>query len=89
MSVVEALYGATPGEALEVVATVGDAARRVVIVGHNPTMEDLAYLLQRSPSEERPPHLPTAGMAVLRVAGSWSELSGRSAELVRWEVPRG
>ncbi len=87
--VVDELYGASSTDALDVVATVEDDPQKIAIVGHNPTMAELAYRLQREPAEARGQHLPTAGIAVLQMPGDWAGVSTGSAELVHWHVPRG
>lgn len=85
----EGLYGASPADALETVRAEGGAAAVVLIVGHNPTMGELAHALQKDHADPRAPHLPTAGLAVLKVEGEWADLSMGSAELTHWQVPRG
>ena len=82
------LYGASPGEVVEIVGEHGGTATTVLVVGHNPTMEDLAHSLQRDPEGSWAPHLPTAGIAVLRVSGDWTELAEGTADLTDWQVPR-
>lgn len=85
--VVEELYGASVGEALDVLTGVDDEVRRLLLVGHNPTMEDLASELQDGAGEPAAEHLPTAAIAVLRLPGVWSELGLRSAELTERYSP--
>jgi phosphohistidine phosphatase len=87
--VVEDLYGGSVGDLLEVVATLGDDTRRVAVVGHNPTMAELAHDLQKAPDAHWAQHLPTAGIAVLAVPGDWVDLAPQTAELTHWHVPRG
>lgn len=83
------LYGAAPDEVVDLIAEVGGAAQTVLVVGHNPTMEGLAHALQADPGDLWPAHLPTAGLAVLRVPEDWEELADGTAELIHWQVPRG
>lgn len=85
----EALYGANDDEVIALIAASGGDARTVLVVGHNPTMEELAYGLQAAPSDDWASHLPTAGVAVFRVPGSWADLALGSAELAHWHVARG
>lgn len=89
VQVVEDLYGASVGEALDIVTGVDSDVRRVLLVGHNPTMEDLAHELQTDVSGLWADHLPTAGIAVLDLTEQWAELGLRSAVLADWYVPRG
>jgi phosphohistidine phosphatase len=89
VTTVEDLYGADVGDVVDIVATLEADPRRVLVVGHNPTMAQLAYDLQREPSQPWAGHLPTAGIAVLAVQDGWPGLATGSAELVHWYVPRG
>jgi phosphohistidine phosphatase len=67
----EALYGATDGEILDVVATTPDWADIVMVVGHNPGMEEAASELVRELCSLR-----TCEMAVVRLPiETWSELA--------------
>ena len=65
------LYLAVPSAYLEVLRNVADHYERVMVVGHNPGLEDLLTLL----TGERTP-LPTAALAHIAVdIPSWHELS--------------
>jgi len=86
--VVDELYQASPEEALEIVAGVDGAEHRVLLVGHNPTMEELANLLARQPGDLDEAHLPTAGLVVLALTRPWDQLSAGSAEVVSRHVAR-
>ncbi|MEO7018141.1 MAG: histidine phosphatase family protein [Leifsonia sp.] len=72
----ERVYAASAGQLLEVVRELPDELDTVVLVGHNPGMEDLASVLAG-----RPILLRTAGIAVIGVTGSWSELDTSTAVL--------
>lgn len=87
--VVEELYDASVGEALDVVAAVDGAPRAVLLVGHNPAMAELVHALQRDPAGPSPQHLPTSGVAVLEVTAEWPRLAEGTAQLTQWHVPRG
>jgi phosphohistidine phosphatase len=86
---VEDLYAASAAETLEIVTTTDGGVRVVLVVGHNPTMGELAHSLQQDPADPWAPHLPTAGLVVLEVPGEWADLSMGQAELTHWHVPRG
>lgn len=86
---VDDLYGASAADVVEIVAATESAIRSVLVVGHNPTMAELAYGLQRDPADPWAPHLPTAGLVVLEVSGEWADLAMGSAEVTHWHVPRG
>jgi phosphohistidine phosphatase len=62
----------------------------VMVVGHNPAMEDLTVGLARDgklvrKAEEK---YPTGALAVLAFSSTWSELESGVAELVSFVTPR-
>lgn len=63
----ERLYAASAGRLLGVVRALPEEADTVILVGHNPGIEDLVSIL----TGERVP-MPTSALAVLGLAGSWS-----------------
>jgi phosphohistidine phosphatase len=64
------LYGAGPDECLAILREQPDRCRAVMIVGHNPTLEQLVELL--TGSAER---FPTAALARIRLPiESWADL---------------
>jgi phosphohistidine phosphatase len=79
------LYLATPQTCLRVLHDVSDEYQRVMLVGHNPGLEELASLLTGQPIT-----LPTAALAEVALEiDSWPELSaGRCGTLVRLWSPR-
>jgi phosphohistidine phosphatase len=83
------LYGASAPEVVEIVTETATEVESLLVIGHNPTMGELAHDLQREPDESWAPHLPTAGVVVLKVGGQWTDLTMGSAELVDEHVPRG
>ena len=70
------VYAASADQLLEVVLEVPDDVRTVLLVGHNPGMEQLASLLA---GEEVT--MGTAGIAEFGVEGPWSELDKTSTVL--------
>ena len=69
------LYLASPDEIVDVVRGVGGGARRVMVVGHNPGLEDLVARLAGSPET-----LPTAALAEIRLSiRTWKNLAVSSA----------
>jgi phosphohistidine phosphatase len=70
------LYAASDHELRTVVRELSDDIETVVVVGHNPGIEDLASLLT---GESAP--MPTAALAVITVSGSWSTAGRRPAVL--------
>lgn len=89
VEVVEGLYAASAEEALQVVAAVHEDRRSVLLVGHNPTMEELAHLLPDEIADPADGNLPTAGIVVLRLAGDWNRVAASAADLVTRFVARG
>ena len=64
------LYHADPGTWVEMLRMVPEALHRVLIVGHNPTLEDLLELLTRQYEQ-----MPTAALACVELPlDQWSQL---------------
>jgi phosphohistidine phosphatase len=88
----EGLYGASADEVLTLVQDVEDSAERVMVVGHNPGLEDLVAGLVGSGDVELRRRMeakfPTGALATLSVQGGWAELDWGGAELVGFVVPR-
>lgn len=75
-----ALYGADPDDVVEIVRTQGGDAPSVLVVGHNPTMHELALLLLDESDDDGRARLergfPTAALALTGVAtDSWPGLA--------------
>jgi len=70
------VYAASEDELLGVVRELSDDVDTVVLVGHNPGIEDLVSLL----AGEWVP-MPTSALAVIAVLGSWSTAGSSSAVL--------
>jgi phosphohistidine phosphatase len=85
------LYGSTADGLLDRLHQVPDEIGSVLLVGHNPAIEDLALDLAR-PSPERgelEAKFPTGALATLELAGaSWRELGRGGGELVGFVRPR-
>ncbi|TFB50387.1 SixA phosphatase family protein [Cryobacterium tagatosivorans] len=73
----ERLYAASAGRLLEVLRALPDEAATVVLVGHNPGIEDLVSILTGETASMR-----TSALAVLGLAGSWST-AGQSRATLR------
>jgi phosphohistidine phosphatase len=90
---VEALYDFGNGEALlEVIRQQGAAARRLLLVTHNPATQHLALALAGSgnPVQRRQmlEKYPTAGLAILARPGSWQDLAEGRCRLEGFIRPR-
>lgn len=89
----DSLYAATPQEVLRQVVQVDDAIPAVLVVGHNPSAQELAVDLVdrrdhagRNKLERHP--LVTCALAVYRVpATRWQDLTLRSATLLTLVAP--
>ena len=85
------LYTASADDLLERLRIVPDEISAVLLIGHNPGIEDLALKLAR-PSPERDKlqaKFPTAALATLELTGSrWSELESSCADLIGYVRPR-
>jgi phosphohistidine phosphatase len=78
------VYEATPGALLEVIAGSPEEAVRVMLVGHNPGLEELLDYLAGDPvpMPEDGKLMPTATLARLEMAGGWSKLGKGKARLI-------
>jgi phosphohistidine phosphatase len=78
------LYLASPGALLSRIQDAPDDARAVLVIGHNPGLEDLARGLAgggRRKALERLDAFSTAALAVLRFDGRWRDLAPGGARL--------
>jgi phosphohistidine phosphatase len=84
------LYAASAADLLQVLHDVRDEIGSVMLIGHNPGIQDLALSLASGGSEtERVRRkFPTAALATLIVRCSWRELTAGSAELVSFAKPK-
>jgi phosphohistidine phosphatase len=91
------LYDASPGTVLGVINGVGALfgdADTLLVIGHEPTMSQLALGLadatssNQSAAEQISTKYPTSAVAVLRTENSWEALTLHGAALVAFHVPR-
>src|SRR5215469_2950675 len=90
----EDLYAADPAQMLETIrtASVSDP-KRLMVVGHNPGMHELALMLTGSGDaagrQALADNLPTSGLAVLDFAtNDWNEVAFRRGKLVLFTSPK-
>jgi phosphohistidine phosphatase len=84
------LYAASAAALLEVLHEVPDEVDSMMLIGHNPGIQDLALSLARTGSESMRVRnkFPTAALATLEFNASWRELAPGSAELVSFVKPK-
>ncbi len=90
---VERLYNATPRTLLDVLRHAEPGAGSLLVVGHNPGLQEAATQLIASGDlddrERLREKLPTGGLVVIDFAiADWSKLHARSGRLERFVVPR-
>ena len=80
----ERLYEAPGTQVLSVLAEAPKKAKRLLLVGHNPGLEELIHLLVGEPPEipEDGKLLPTAALARLEIAGNWRDAGPGCAHLL-------
>ncbi|MGH3951270.1 MAG: SixA phosphatase family protein [Pseudonocardiaceae bacterium] len=78
------LYAASARDLAEVVRELPAEAATVLLVGHNPGLEDLVLALSGEPCT-----LKTSSIAVLSGEGEWTDCAPGWAELTATTTPRG
>jgi phosphohistidine phosphatase len=78
------LYAASEEELLDVLHVVEPAVGSVLVIAHNPGLEDLATALSGIAQEK----FPTGALATLSFDGDWGSLAPGSCELTGFVVPR-
>jgi phosphohistidine phosphatase len=88
----DGLYAASAESLLARLHAVPDAVEAVLLIAHNPGMEDLAVALAGSGDADALRRMsakyPTGGLATLAFAGPWAALEQEAAELREFVVPR-
>lgn len=93
---VEALYLADAEQLLTLLRAVPETTRSVMLVGHNPGLQELTLLLI-GPAALQPAdpdmrrlmeNFPTAGLVEFAIAGPWSTLGKGGARMQRFLDPR-
>ncbi len=89
------LYSATYDSMIDWLQGLGDAPDHILVVGHNPSLEDLSSVLVTEESRQTPvalrmaEKLPTAGLAILKLPiDNWSDLKPGIAELTHFVRPK-
>ena len=94
VSVDDAVYGGGPETVTEALRAVPLDAEVVMLVGHNPTVENLARLLDDGNGDEAALRemalgYPTSSLTVLEVDVPWSDLDADTATVTHFHVARG
>lgn len=74
------IYDNSVADLLAVIAEAPESAQTVVLVGHNPSMHELAVGVAE---------FPTSAVAVYEVAAPWQEISADVGTLTATAAPRG
>lgn len=88
------IYDNTESDLLAVIRETPDDVHTLVLVGHNPSIGDLANGLDdgtgpEADCEALARSYPTSGVSVFAVDSGWSEVDFGGAGLVSFAVPRG
>lgn len=89
-----ALYLANPETVVERIRTVDESVGTVMVIGHNPTTEELALDLASGATGDPDAirrlgtKYPTGALAVLEIDRQWSDLADRGAALTHFVSPR-
>ena len=91
----DGVYEAAPADLIGLARETASSVRVLLIVGHNPAMEELALDLAGGEGAAAAETLnrmqakfPTAAVAVLTVTGGWAGLGRKSARLTCFVTPR-
>ena len=88
----DALYLAPARRLLNRLRKLPDATARVLLVGHNPGLQELALLLadraSDTPAERLAESFPTAALAGFECREGWAALASHSARLTRFLTPK-
>lgn len=86
----ERIYEAELGDLLSVLREGAEDSKRLMIVGHNPGLEELVLYLSDEPVEAPGGHplMPTAALALFEMQGPWNQLSQKCARLTGIIRPR-
>ena len=91
VEVVPQLYAASEQELLERLQALPEPVSSVMLIGHNPGLQNLALMLASRGADlpQLEEKFPTGGLATFVVrSASWSALGPGEAELVDYVVPR-
>lgn len=84
------LYGASSDRLLERIRLVPDEVSSVMVIAHNPGLQDLALVLASTGDglERLEEKFPTAALATLALATGWGRVAPGSTTLTAYVVPK-
>lgn len=82
------LYGASASQLLERLRRLPDELDAVMLIGHNPAIQELAVGLVADGSGLASRKFPTGALATLTFTGSWRALESGQAELAAFVTPK-
>jgi phosphohistidine phosphatase len=92
VEITDELYGADAASLLRLLNGVSEAVPSVLVIGHNPGLEELAHALSGSGEtaalDKLAAKYPTGALATLTLDGPWDGLAPGGAHLDRFVVPR-
>jgi phosphohistidine phosphatase len=88
----DCIYNAPFDRLIEIVSAATDSAEQLMIVGHNPGLQELARLLEDGPGDHADrltDGLPTAGFVAIELnVEHWNEVRERCGRVTAMIVPR-
>jgi phosphohistidine phosphatase len=87
----ERLYGASPSDVIKILRRLPDSVPSVMVVGHNPTMQELALALAGSGPdlEQVSERFPTGALAKLSLpVDRWHDVRAGTATLASFVTPK-
>jgi phosphohistidine phosphatase len=89
----DGIYEAPQQKLWERILTLPEKAESVLLIGHNPALQELALELADAESRARFPAIeakfPTGAIATFRLKGAWKELRPNGAALAEFTTPKG
>ena len=86
------LYAASAAQVLDVVRATGAEFQSLLMIGHNPGLEDAARILTGSGETDALIRfggtMPTASLAVIELSGGWRDLQERTGRLEIFVTPK-
>ncbi len=79
------LYTFDSEQLLDVIKTIPDEYKKIMVVGHNPAVTDITNILSGSEID----NIPTCGVAILKLlVDSWKDIGKNTAKLSRFDYPK-